>query len=65
MISLKKEGILVRLLREVKIGNRTLHNLQALVVDNEEAPLLLGQSALEKFGSIEIDNKKDLIILKD
>ncbi|MFJ1430635.1 TIGR02281 family clan AA aspartic protease [Capnocytophaga canimorsus] len=58
------EGMKINL-REVKIGNRTLHNLQALVVDNEEAPLLLGQSALEKFGSIEIDNKKDLIILKD
>ena len=33
-------------------------------VGSDNAPLLLGQSALEQFGSIEIDNKNDIIILK-
>lgn len=45
-------------LRTVKIGDRLLSNIEALVIDNTEAPLLLGQSALEKFGKISIDNKR-------
>ena len=45
-------------LSSVKIGDRLLRNIEAIVIDNEEAPLLLGQSALEKFGKISIDNKK-------
>lgn len=45
-------------LRTVKIGNRVLKNIEALVIDNTEAPLLLGQTALEKFGKISIDNKR-------
>lgn len=42
-------------LREVKIGNKVLHNVKASVVDNFDAPLLLGQSALKGFGKITID----------
>lgn len=48
-------------LRTVKIGNRVLKNIEATVIDNNEAPLLLGQSALEKFGKISIDNKNNVI----
>lgn len=51
-------------LRTVKIGNRTLKNIEATVIDNAEAPLLLGQSALEKFGKISIDNKNNEIIFE-
>lgn len=51
-------------LRTVKIGNRVLHNIEATVIDNNEAPLLLGQSALEKFGKISIDNKNNVIIFE-
>jgi aspartyl protease family protein len=51
-------------LRTVKIGNRTLKNVEATVIDNDEAPLLLGQSALEKFGKISIDNKNNEIIFE-
>lgn len=51
-------------LRTVKIGNRTLKNIEATVIDNDEAPLLLGQSALEKFGKISIDNKNNVIIFE-
>ena len=42
-------------LKEVTIGNRTIRNIQASVVANAKAPLLFGQSALEKFGKISID----------
>jgi aspartyl protease family protein len=43
-------------LRTVKIGNKILRDIEALIVDNPEAPLLLGQSALERFGKVSIDN---------
>ena len=51
-------------LRTVKIGNRILENIEATVIDNIDAPLLLGQTVFEKFGTIEIDNINDEIILK-
>lgn len=43
------------ILREISIGNRTIHDVRASVVNNAQAPLLFGQSALEKFGKISID----------
>jgi len=51
-------------LREVRIGNMVLEDISALVVDNIDAPLLLGQTVLERFGSIEIDNQNREIIFK-
>ena len=42
-------------LRTVDIGGIVLHNVEATVVDNIAAPLLLGQTALAKFGKISID----------
>ncbi len=57
------EGTVINL-KQVKIGNKILRNVRASVSDNIESPLLLGQSALEQFGSIEIDNRNDRIILK-
>lgn len=51
-------------LRSVKIGNIELKNIEATVIDNVNAPLLLGQSLLEKIGKIEIDNVNNQIILK-
>jgi aspartyl protease family protein len=48
------EGIIINL-ATVTIGDRTLTNVHACVVQNQNAPLLLGQSALEKFGKISID----------
>jgi len=47
-------GTIIKL-KEVTIGNRTLYNVDASVVDNSVAPLLFGQSALEQFGKISID----------
>ena len=51
-------------LREVKVGNIILNNVNALVVDNVEAPLLLGQSVLERIGTIQIDNINKVIVFK-
>lgn len=47
-------GVVVNL-RTVKIGDVMLHNVQAAVVDNIQAPLLLGQTALSKFGKVSLD----------
>ena len=54
------EGMIV-VLREVIIGDWILNNVRASIVDNMEAPLLLGQSALAKFGKISIDYNKNEI----
>lgn len=48
------EGMVVEL-ESVEIGNRKLFDVRASIVDNLEAPLLLGQSALSQFGKISID----------
>ncbi len=51
-------------LREVKLGNYTIRNVEASVVDNLEAPLLLGQSALNRFGKIEVDYQDESLTLE-
>lgn len=51
-------------LRQVKIGEMILQDVKAIVVDNINAPLLLGQSVLVRFGSIEIDNNNKEIIFR-
>lgn len=51
------QDVIVRL-KEVTIGNRTIRNVEASVVGNTKAPLLFGQSALEKFGKISIDYER-------
>lgn len=57
------EGTVVNL-KSVKIGNKILYNVKASISDNETSPLLLGQSVLERFGKIEIDNINQEIIFK-
>lgn len=48
-------------LREVSIGGHVVNDVKANVVNNSEAPLLLGQSFLEKFGKISIDYNEGTI----
>ena len=57
------EGTVITL-KEVKVGEATLRNVDASVVKNQKAPLLLGQSVLEKFGTITIDNINNKLIIK-
>jgi aspartyl protease family protein len=54
------EGSVVNL-KSVSIGNTTLYNVKASIVHNTEAPLLLGQSALAKFGKISINYNRNEI----
>ena len=58
-----QEGTIIQL-KEIKIGNAILRNVNASVVHNQQAPLLLGQSVLERFGTITIDNINSKLIIK-
>lgn len=57
------EGLLVNL-KEIDIQGFKIKNVKASIVQNNQAPLLLGQSLLEKFAQITIDNTNDKIILE-
>lgn len=49
------------LLRDIQIENLHINNVEAIVVDGQNAPLLMGQSAIQKLGKIEL-NGNTLII---
>ena len=55
---------LVANIKDVEIGGLHLYNVKAMIKEQLNAPLLLGQSALEKFGKYTIDGYK-LIIHKE
>lgn len=57
------EGTIIRL-REIKIGDAVLRNVDASVVHSQQAPLLLGQTVLERFGTITIDNINSKLVIK-
>ena len=57
------EGTVLRL-KELKLGDAILKNVEASVVHSQKAPLLLGQSVLEKFGTITIDNVNSKLLIK-
>ena len=43
------------ILRDIQIDNLHIYNVEAVVVDGQNAPLLMGQSAIKKLGPIEIN----------
>lgn len=47
----------------ISIVAAVLHNVDASVVKSQKAPLLLGQSAMERFGTITIDNQNNKLII--
>lgn len=51
----------VIVLRKVDFGGLELTNVRASVVDNQRAPLLLGQSVLSRLGRVEIDNGSHML----
>lgn len=53
-------GTIVKL-KTVEVGGIMLHNVEASIVDNIQAPLLLGQTALSKFGKVTIDYNNNTI----
>jgi clan AA aspartic protease (TIGR02281 family) len=56
------EGISLKI-RKFKIGDFELDNIEGTIIDNADVDLLLGQSVLQKFGKIEIDNEKSIMII--
>lgn len=48
-------------LRSIKIGEIEVSDIRAGVVSNQKAPLLLGQSVLERFGKVEIDHTQNIL----
>lgn len=53
------------ILRTVEIGNRKLTNVRASVIHKLDAPLLFGQSALNKLGKISIDYESNTLTILD
>lgn len=51
------------ILKELEIGGIILHNVEAIIIHETSAPLLLGQSAIQKLGSIQLEDD-ELIILQ-
>lgn len=58
------EGTIINL-KNLEIGEIKLYNVQVSVMHNLNAPLLLGQSALSKLGSIEFNYSNNTLIIKD
>lgn len=48
-------------LRRIHFGGLELNNIRASVVKSQNAPLLLGQSVLQRLGKIEIDNERQVL----
>lgn len=55
-----REGTKINL-REIEINGLKLNNISATIVHEQNAPLLLGMSALSQLGKIEIENNKLII----
>ncbi len=45
-------------LRNIKIGDKVLNNIEAVVIEGQSAPLLLGQSAIKRLGRYTISDNK-------
>lgn len=48
-------------LRQINFGGLELNNVRASVVRSQNAPLLLGQTVLQRLGKIEIDNERRVL----
>ena len=50
-------------LHQIKIGNKVLTNVRASISESIEAPMLLGQSVLQRFGKFTIDNNNHTLTI--
>lgn len=50
-------------LRKVIFGDLELDDIKASVVNSQKAPLLLGQTVLQRLGKIEIDNSRNVLVV--
>lgn len=48
-------------LRDVEIGGMHIHNIDATVIEGQNAPLLLGQTAIQELGRVSIDGNRLII----
>lgn len=48
-------------LHDIEIGGMHLHNIDAVVIEGQNAPLLLGQSAISELGRFSIDGNRLII----
>ena len=51
------------ILKTVEIGKQKLYNVEASVVHSLEAPLLFGQSALQRFGKFTVDYSNNTLVI--
>jgi hypothetical protein len=51
------------IIKKLEIAGKTLYNIEASIVHTLSAPLLLGQSALQKFGGFSVDYSTNSLII--
>ena len=49
------------ILKQIEFGGLILRDVRASVVETQNAPLLLGQTVLQRLGKIEIDNTQRIL----
>jgi clan AA aspartic protease (TIGR02281 family) len=50
-------------LRKIEVGKQVLYNVEASIVHTSQAPLLFGQSAMERFGTFTMDYSNSNLII--
>jgi clan AA aspartic protease (TIGR02281 family) len=55
----------VFILKEIKIGGHVIKNVRASISNSINAPMLLGQSVLQRLGKFSIDNNNHTLIIEE
>jgi len=55
----------VFILKEIKIGTHIIKNVRASIANSINAPMLLGQSVLQRLGKFSIDNNNHTLIIEE
>ena len=50
-------------IQKIEVGKQTMYNVEASIVHSTEAPLLFGQSAMERFGKFTMDYSNSNLII--
>lgn len=50
------------ILKKMKVGSVTINNVKAMISNSIEAPVLLGQSAIQKLGPIQLNGNKLIVM---
>ncbi len=53
----------VFIIHEIKIGNKIITNVKASISNSIDAPMLLGQTVLQRFGKFTVDNTNHILTL--